>query len=74
MITGFGIHFSEKKHFTVMGIHERDSSNKAELPPRERSTLYQKERITRYIMEEKKINCPTIIQEELRNNVHYLPV
>ena len=33
MITGFGIHFSEKKHFDVMGIQERDTSNNAELPP-----------------------------------------
>lgn len=63
MITGFGIHFSEKKHFTVMGIHERDSSNKAELPPRERSTLYQKERITRYIMEEKKSTAPPLYRK-----------
>lgn len=54
MITGFGIHFSEKKHFDVMGIHERDSSNNTELPPRKRATLYQKERITCYIMEKKK--------------------
>ena len=34
MIIGFGIHFSEKKHFDAMGIHERDSSNNADLPPR----------------------------------------